>query len=77
MLPVPSSFELPPEYRNRFERVDELRRWRLLRGALRLLALLCFLALILPVIVSYLGISPLSWLFWRRNTGWRRAPLRV
>jgi UDP-N-acetylglucosamine-lysosomal-enzyme len=27
LLPIPSEFELPREYRNRFTHMDELREW--------------------------------------------------
>ena len=46
MLPVPSSFELPPQYRNKFTHVSEMESYKFYRTALRWLTALSFLGLV-------------------------------
>ena len=41
ILPVPSSFELPPEFRNKFAHIDDLRRWQFFRDLLRYITYTC------------------------------------
>lgn len=52
VLPVPSSFELPLDYRNKFLHASELARWQIYRSALTIITYSCILFLI---IVSIAG----------------------
>ena len=52
VLPVPSSFELPLDYRNKFLHTSELARWQIYRSALTIITYSCILFLI---IVSIAG----------------------
>ncbi|XP_061181061.1 N-acetylglucosamine-1-phosphotransferase subunits alpha/beta-like isoform X2 [Saccostrea echinata] len=53
LFPLRSQFELPREYRNRFNHVDELREWKVYRDWMRLLTHLSIVLLILFMISSY------------------------
>eukprot|EP00058_Branchiostoma_floridae_P023700 XP_002609190.1 hypothetical protein BRAFLDRAFT_125953 [Branchiostoma floridae] len=53
MFPLPSQFELPREYRNRFLHMNELREWRAYRDWLRFLTHLTMGALILFSLWSF------------------------
>ncbi|XP_076472169.1 N-acetylglucosamine-1-phosphotransferase subunits alpha/beta-like isoform X2 [Babylonia areolata] len=55
MLPVPSQFELPREYRNRFLHMDDLTEWKQYRDWLRFWAHLALVVLVLFTIASYFG----------------------
>ena len=52
VLPVPSSFELPLDYRNKFLHTFELARWQLYRSVLTVITYLCILFLIVIVIAG-------------------------
>ena len=52
VLPVPSSFELPLDYRNKFLHASELARWQMYRSALTIITYSCIIFLI---IVSIAG----------------------
>jgi hypothetical protein len=45
ILPIPSSFELPYVYRNRFLHVSELRAWRRYRAVIHSATLVCIILL--------------------------------
>ncbi|XP_072171737.1 N-acetylglucosamine-1-phosphotransferase subunits alpha/beta-like [Diadema setosum] len=53
LFPIPSQFELPREYRNRFLHIDELREWRRYRDWLRFWTHLSLGALITFSIISF------------------------
>ena len=55
LLPVPSQFELPREYRNRFLHVDDLAEWKRYRDWLRLMAHLALALLIVFAVATYFG----------------------
>ncbi|KAK7480398.1 hypothetical protein BaRGS_00028317 [Batillaria attramentaria] len=55
LLPVPSQFELPREYRNRFLHVQDLEEWKSYRDWLRFWAHLALVILVLFTIASYFG----------------------
>ena len=55
VLPVPSSFELPLDYRNKFLHTFELARWQLYRSVLTVITYLCVLFLIVIVIAGTVG----------------------
>ena len=57
ILPVPSSFELPKEYRNKYLHVSELSRWTFYRSLLRWAALVSFIGLLISVVFAYFGIE--------------------
>ena len=52
VLPVPSSFELPLDYRNKFLHIFELARWQLYRSILTVITYLCVIFLIVIVIAG-------------------------
>ncbi|XP_071956276.1 N-acetylglucosamine-1-phosphotransferase subunits alpha/beta-like [Antedon mediterranea] len=53
LFPLPSQFELPPEYRNRFLHMDELYKWRRYRDWLRFWTHLSLSALVLFAFMSF------------------------
>lgn len=55
LLPVPSQFELPGEYRNRFLHVKDLEEWKSYRDWLRFWAHLALVILVIFTIASYFG----------------------
>ena len=57
MLPVPSSFELPPQYRNKFTHVSELESYKFYRAVLRWLTALSFLGLVVMSVSALLNID--------------------
>ncbi|XP_049840079.1 N-acetylglucosamine-1-phosphotransferase subunits alpha/beta isoform X3 [Schistocerca gregaria] len=57
LFPAPSSFELPPEYRNRFLHVSELEAWRASRNIARVFVYLCLALLLSFSLVSFLVIE--------------------
>ncbi|XP_047097199.1 N-acetylglucosamine-1-phosphotransferase subunits alpha/beta-like isoform X1 [Schistocerca piceifrons] len=57
LFPAPSSFELPPEYRNRFLHVSELEAWRASRNIARVFVYLCLALLLSFSLVSFLLIE--------------------
>lgn len=57
VLPVPSSFELPQDYRNKFLHTFELQRWQLYRSILTVITYLCVMLLVTIVIAGYFKID--------------------
>ena len=57
VLPVPSSFELPLDYRNKFLRTKELSRWQFYRSMLTVITYLCVCLLIIIVIAGHFKID--------------------
>ncbi|XP_048241976.1 N-acetylglucosamine-1-phosphotransferase subunits alpha/beta-like [Haliotis rufescens] len=55
LFPIPSQFELPREYRNRFLHTDELREWRQYRDWLKFWTHLALIVLVIFTIVSFFG----------------------
>ncbi|KAH9518792.1 hypothetical protein Btru_006280 [Bulinus truncatus] len=55
LLPIPSQFELPRDYRNRFLHMSELREWRIYRDRLRFWTHVALLILVMLAILSFLG----------------------
>ncbi|CAL1547114.1 unnamed protein product [Lymnaea stagnalis] len=55
LLPIPSQFELPRDYRNRFLHMNELREWRSYRDRLRFWTHVALVVLVLLAIMSFLG----------------------
>ncbi|XP_046382751.1 N-acetylglucosamine-1-phosphotransferase subunits alpha/beta [Ischnura elegans] len=53
LFPKPSSFELPPEYRNRFLKMSELQEWRTRRAWLRLIVYVSIGILILFSLTNF------------------------
>lgn len=53
LFPVPSSFELPLNYRNRFLYVDELLAWRKWRDLIRALIYACLASLIFLTLINF------------------------
>jgi len=53
LLPQPSSFELPPEFRNRFLHMTELQAWRASRNTIRTLIYICLAILIMFTLVNF------------------------
>ena len=57
VLPVPSSFELPMDYRNKFLRTSELNRWQFYRQLLTVITYFCIFMLIIIVIAGHFKID--------------------
>ncbi|XP_067654930.1 N-acetylglucosamine-1-phosphotransferase subunits alpha/beta-like isoform X2 [Haliotis asinina] len=55
LFPIPSQFELPREYRNRFLHTNELREWRRYRDWLKFWTHLALIVLVIFTIVSFFG----------------------
>lgn len=55
LLPIPSQFELPRDYRNRFLHVKDLSEWKVYRDWLRFWAHLALIFLVLFTVASYFG----------------------
>uniref|UniRef100_A0A2C9K5A8 N-acetylglucosamine-1-phosphotransferase subunits alpha/beta n=1 Tax=Biomphalaria glabrata TaxID=6526 RepID=A0A2C9K5A8_BIOGL len=55
LLPIPSQFELPRDYRNRFLHMRELREWRIYRDQLRFWTHVALVVLVLLAVISFLG----------------------
>ena len=55
LLPRPSQFELPANYRNRFQHVRELREWERQRSLLRAVTVLLLLLLLLAALHAQFG----------------------
>ncbi|KAF6035763.1 GNPTAB [Bugula neritina] len=53
MFPIKSQFELPPDYRNRFLHVNELREWKRIRDYMKLFVEMLLAVLILYTIYSF------------------------
>ncbi len=57
VLPVPSSFELPSDYRNKFLHTDELWSWQFYRTILSVMTYFCVFLLIVIAVLSYFKID--------------------
>ena len=57
LFPKPSSFELPPEFRNRFLHIDELQAWRKTRNTIRTIVYICLAILIAFTLVNFFHIE--------------------
>ena len=57
MLPVPSSFELPPQYRNKFTHVSELESYKFYRTVLRWLTALSFIGLVVMSVSALFNVD--------------------
>eukprot|EP00095_Tigriopus_kingsejongensis_P002042 maker-scaffold556_size137522-snap-gene-0.27 protein:Tk02042 transcript:maker-scaffold556_size137522-snap-gene-0.27-mRNA-1 annotation:"hypothetical protein LOTGIDRAFT_238796" len=57
ILPVPSQFELPVEYRNKFQRTVDLERWQFFRNCLKFLLYLSVFSLLGNLIAGYYQLS--------------------
>ncbi|XP_064599893.1 N-acetylglucosamine-1-phosphotransferase subunits alpha/beta-like [Liolophura sinensis] len=55
MFPIPSQFELPPDYRNRFLSMNELREWKKYRDWLKFWTNIALVLLVLFAIISFFG----------------------
>ncbi|KAA0198655.1 hypothetical protein HAZT_HAZT005553 [Hyalella azteca] len=55
LYPQPSSFELPPNYRNRFLYLQELQQWRHWRNIVRVVVYSCFALLLLITLTTFWG----------------------
>ncbi|XP_069020842.1 N-acetylglucosamine-1-phosphotransferase subunits alpha/beta [Embiotoca jacksoni] len=53
MFPLPSQFELPREYRNRFLHMDELQEWRLYRDKLKFWTHCVLVTLVIFTVMSF------------------------
>lgn len=53
MFPLPSQFELPREYRNRFLHMDELQEWRVYRDKLKFWTHCVLVALVIFTVMSF------------------------
>uniref|UniRef100_A0A3B3ZEF4 N-acetylglucosamine-1-phosphotransferase subunits alpha/beta n=1 Tax=Periophthalmus magnuspinnatus TaxID=409849 RepID=A0A3B3ZEF4_9GOBI len=53
MFPLPSQFELPREYRNRFLHMEELQEWRLYRDKLKFWTHCVLVALVIFTVMSF------------------------
>ena len=57
VLPVPSTFELPVEYRNKFTHLSELAKWQFYRNLLHYATLFSFGGLVLMLLSSFFNVS--------------------
>ncbi|PSN30517.1 hypothetical protein C0J52_26582, partial [Blattella germanica] len=57
LFPKPSSFELPPEFRNRFLHVSELQAWRKGRNTVRTVVYICLAILIAFTLVNFFHVE--------------------
>lgn len=57
LLSVPSSFELPPQYRNKFTHVSELESYKFYRTVLRWLTALSFLGLVVMSVSALFNVD--------------------
>ena len=61
VLPVPSTFELPMDFRNKFLHKDDLAKWQLYRTILTVITYLCVIFLVIIVIAgTYMYLSTYS-----------------
>ncbi|XP_071441865.1 N-acetylglucosamine-1-phosphotransferase subunits alpha/beta [Hetaerina americana] len=76
LYPKPSSFELPPEYRNRFLKMSELQEWRTRRAWLRLIVYVSIGILILFSLTNFFHSEVMKiWKRFSRNS--RRRHVRT
>ncbi|XP_061662989.1 N-acetylglucosamine-1-phosphotransferase subunits alpha/beta isoform X2 [Syngnathoides biaculeatus] len=75
MFPLPSQFELPREYRNRFLHMDELQEWRVYRDKLKFWTHCVLVTLVAFTVVSFFAEQ--RKLFPRRKTAKDDNPERV
>ena len=73
ILPVPSSFELPRNYRNKFLHMDEFRGWDFYRQLLKWLSILSVIALIVVGLGSYFEVDIWEKVFSIFTPRWRAA----
>uniref|UniRef100_A0A671KAW7 N-acetylglucosamine-1-phosphotransferase subunits alpha/beta n=1 Tax=Sinocyclocheilus anshuiensis TaxID=1608454 RepID=A0A671KAW7_9TELE len=80
MFPLPSQFELPREYRNRFLHVTELQEWRIYRDKLKFWTHCVLVTLVVFTVISFFAeqlIILKRWLFLRRRVSKDATPERV
>jgi UDP-N-acetylglucosamine-lysosomal-enzyme len=61
VLPAPSVFELPPEYRNKFSHIFELSQWQFYRTLLRCLTAFSFFGLVLMSVSAFFKVDLCKW----------------
>ncbi|XP_059093508.1 N-acetylglucosamine-1-phosphotransferase subunits alpha/beta-like [Tigriopus californicus] len=57
ILPVPSQFELPMEYQNKFTRLADLREWQWFRTAFKFAAVAIFILLLASMLTNVLNVG--------------------
>lgn len=57
LFPQPSSFELPPEFRNRFLHMTELQAWRTNKNTIRTVVYICLTILITFTLVNFFHVE--------------------
>lgn len=57
LFPQPSSFELPPEFRNRFLHMTELQAWRTNKNNIRTVVYICLTILITFTLVNFFHVE--------------------
>nr|AAI08018.1 Si:ch211-234f20.3 protein [Danio rerio] len=80
MFPLPSQFELPREYRNRFLHMTELQEWRIYRDKLKFWTHCVLVTLVVFTVMSFFAeqlIMLKRWLFPRRRVSKDANPERV
>ncbi|XP_016134365.1 N-acetylglucosamine-1-phosphotransferase subunits alpha/beta [Sinocyclocheilus grahami] len=80
MFPLPSQFELPREYRNRFLHMTELQEWRIYRDKLKFWTHCVLVTLVVFTVISFFAeqlIILKRWLFLRRRVSKDATPERV
>ncbi|XP_061523335.1 N-acetylglucosamine-1-phosphotransferase subunits alpha/beta isoform X2 [Phycodurus eques] len=80
MFPLPSQFELPREYRNRFLHMDELQEWRVYRDKLKFWTHCVLVTLVAFTVMSFFAEQLIHFkrkLFPRRKTAKDDNPERV
>ncbi|XP_016138851.1 N-acetylglucosamine-1-phosphotransferase subunits alpha/beta-like [Sinocyclocheilus grahami] len=80
MFPLPSQFELPREYRNRFLHMTELQEWRIYRDKLKFWTHCVLVTLVVFTVISFFAeqlIMLKRWLFPRRRVSKDANPERV
>ncbi|XP_016390279.1 N-acetylglucosamine-1-phosphotransferase subunits alpha/beta-like [Sinocyclocheilus rhinocerous] len=80
MFPLPSQFELPREYRNRFLHMTELQEWRIYRDKLKFWTHCVLVTLVVFTVISFFAeqlIILKRWLFLRRRVNKDATPERV
>uniref|UniRef100_A0AAR2JRC9 N-acetylglucosamine-1-phosphotransferase subunits alpha/beta n=1 Tax=Pygocentrus nattereri TaxID=42514 RepID=A0AAR2JRC9_PYGNA len=60
MFPLPSQFELPREYRNRFLHMGELQEWRIYRDKLKFWTHCVLVTLVVFTVISFFAEQPLK-----------------
>ncbi|GFG35565.1 hypothetical protein Cfor_07589 [Coptotermes formosanus] len=57
LFPQPSTFELPPEFRNRFLHMTELQAWRTNRNIIRMVVYICLTILVTFTLLSFIHVE--------------------